>query len=370
MDSNAKDYGSNNWDYNSQGNHWEDYIEKYPDATQIDGIWDTPYIIEGGGNKDNYPLGDFLSINQKPVAHIDSISPNPASPGETIHFNGHGSDDGSIIAWEWRANGAIISNSGDFSKTDFSSGTYTIGFRVKDNNEEWSAYVYNTLIINANQKPNAYILKPTKTTAIYGESVQFQGYGTDPDGQVIGFLWRSAPEGIYTGENSFIISNLAVGQYTIYFKVRDDDGEWSSEVSTILTILSDSPDNLPPIADAGGPYTGSVNQSITFDGSSSYDPDAGDTITSYQWDFGDGSTGEGTSTTHIYTSEDNYTIELNVIDSHGEKTSSITYVNIKAQTDSQNGSNENDDKTPGFETIFVIFAMAFILLYKKKKRKN
>jgi len=58
------------------------------------------------------------------------------------------------------------------------------------------------------------------------------------------------------------------------------------------------------------------------------------------------------------------------MDSHGEKTSNITYVNIIAQTNLQNGSNENDDKTPGFETIFVLLAIAFILLYKQKKRKN
>ena len=44
------------WNNETIGNYWGDYREKYPDAVEIDGIWDTPYNISGGTNKDNYPL--------------------------------------------------------------------------------------------------------------------------------------------------------------------------------------------------------------------------------------------------------------------------------------------------------------------------
>jgi len=55
------DDGTNSWGngYPSGGNYWSDYVEKYPDAEEIDesGIWDTPYDISGGaGAKDDYPL--------------------------------------------------------------------------------------------------------------------------------------------------------------------------------------------------------------------------------------------------------------------------------------------------------------------------
>jgi len=41
---------------NYLGNYWDDYIEKYPDAEEIDrsGIWNAPYNINS--DKDNYPL--------------------------------------------------------------------------------------------------------------------------------------------------------------------------------------------------------------------------------------------------------------------------------------------------------------------------
>jgi parallel beta-helix repeat protein len=52
----AYDDGTNTWDSGTEGNYWSDYEEKYPDATKMDGIWDTPYEIPGGDNQDNYPL--------------------------------------------------------------------------------------------------------------------------------------------------------------------------------------------------------------------------------------------------------------------------------------------------------------------------
>ena len=52
----ASDGFTNSWDNGIVGNYWEDYIVIYPNATQIDHIWNTPYAIPDGNNKDNYPL--------------------------------------------------------------------------------------------------------------------------------------------------------------------------------------------------------------------------------------------------------------------------------------------------------------------------
>jgi len=46
----------NVWDDGAgKGNYWSDYEDKYPDAEEIEGIWDTPYVIDEN-NRDNYPI--------------------------------------------------------------------------------------------------------------------------------------------------------------------------------------------------------------------------------------------------------------------------------------------------------------------------
>ena len=51
------------------------------------------------------------------------------------------------------------------------------------------------------------------------------------------------------------------------------------------------PPNQLPVADAGGPYSASVNVPVTLDGSGSRDPDG--TLVDYAWDFGNGTSGTG-----------------------------------------------------------------------------
>lgn len=72
--------------------------------------------------------------------------------------------------------------------------------------------------------------------------------------------------------------------------------------------------NIPPTADAsaGEPYTGFVNEQITFDGSASSDSDGN--ITTWFWDFGDGSNASGKIVTHSFTEKGNYTVTLTVTD--------------------------------------------------------
>jgi len=362
--SNSRDDGHNNWDYEELGNYWDDYNDY---DTNKDGIGDNPYLIYGsGGNQDNFPLGDFLSISQ-PIAYIDSISPNPAPKGQTVSFIGHGTTpDGIIEVYEWKVDNIFISGSASFSISALSSGTHSISFRVKNDKGIWSEKVYKTLSINPNQKPIAFILKPSGS-AEFGTPINFTGYGVDPDGEIKAYSWRSIPSFISSTDASFIISNLPINNYTIYFKVKDNEGDWSTEVSSLLTILPNTTaSNNPPIANADGPYFGLVNQNITFNGSLSFDPNQEDMLF-YFWDFGDETTGEGVVIEHMYKSVGNYSVELTLTDEHGAHSKNKTYVIVNLTTNDQDEENKG---IPGFEIIFVIIIMLFMVIIRKINNKK
>jgi glucose/arabinose dehydrogenase/PKD repeat protein len=78
--------------------------------------------------------------------------------------------------------------------------------------------------------------------------------------------------------------------------------------------------NRPPTARmTATPNSGPLPLAVTFDGSASTDPDAGDTL-AYVWSFGDGSpsvTTASPTTSHTYTTAGTFTATLTVRDSHG-----------------------------------------------------
>jgi hypothetical protein len=81
-----------------------------------------------------------------------------------------------------------------------------------------------------------------------------------------------------------------------------------------------SAENRPPIASfTYTPETSTKGQEITFNASSSYDPDG--TIVDHSWDFGDGSNATGVVVNHTYTwtglTDQRYNVTLNVTDDLG-----------------------------------------------------
>lgn len=88
-----------------------------------------------------------------PTAYIDSIVPNPAQQGETVTFNGHGTDpDGEIMFYIWESNiDGLLSNLESFNRSDLSVGTHTISFKVFDTGANPSEVVSELLTITVEE---------------------------------------------------------------------------------------------------------------------------------------------------------------------------------------------------------------------------
>ena len=85
-------------------------------------------------------------------------------------------------------------------------------------------------------------------------------------------------------------------------------------------------DCTKPTADANGPYTGIVGTPVNFDGTGSSDP--GGTIVAYDWDFGDGEIGTGTTPAHTYSVDGTYTVTLTVTDNDTQTDTNSTSATI------------------------------------------
>ena len=88
-----------------------------------------------------------------------------------------------------------------------------------------------------NEPPVAYIDSISLTRIFQGEQVLFSGHGTDPDGTVVAYEWRSSLDGILSTEATFETSSLSAGKNVIYFKVQDNKGTWSKDIYRNVTVL-------------------------------------------------------------------------------------------------------------------------------------
>ncbi len=104
----------------------------------------------------------------------------------------------------------------------------------------------------------------------------------------------------------------------------------SGDVSPILYDLTVKVGNQPPIANPGGPYVENEGSAITFVGSTSSDPDAGDSIVNYEWDLDGDGTFESSGATITKTWLDDYsgTLTLKVTDTYGATNTADTTVTV------------------------------------------
>ncbi len=91
------------------------------------------------------------------------------------------------------------------------------------------------------------------------------------------------------------------------------------------------PSNMPPTANANGPYSESVGLAVKFSSAGSTDPDG--TIMGYSWEFGDGNSSAGPNPSHTYTTANTfYTVSLTVTDNDGATNTATTRADIKSTT--------------------------------------
>jgi len=161
-----------------------------------------------------------------------------------------------------------------------------------------------------------YTPYPPIMPTIY-DDVQFDSscsYDPDLGDYIIWRYWDWGDGNLTYNETSPTHKYTHAGTYTVTLYVYDSTYLFDS-VSRTVTVIDDK----NPIASFKyDPLTPIENQVITFT-STSTDPDIGDSIVNWTWDFGDGTIKYGEIVTHSYTTfneSPGYTVTLTVRDNH------------------------------------------------------
>ncbi len=226
-------------------------------------------------------------------AFADPGGPYFCQPGQTIRLNASGSrgsgEDGEIqqYLWDYDGDGNFDDAEGVHASFRCGDADATISLKVVDNRGK-SDTGSTTVIIGVAPVTDIggpYSCKEKRTITLDASG------SSDSDGHIVKFEWDFNNDG--EPDATGVTAQFTCPEVTqdsgakIKLTVTDDDGLQTSK-TTIVSVKA----NVASVADAGpnpngnpndSAYTCDPGQTITLNGSGSFDPDG--TITKYEWDL-------------------------------------------------------------------------------------
>jgi YD repeat-containing protein len=251
-----------------------------------------------------------------------SASPNPAQPNQSVTFSAAGSTDpgGAITRYEWD-----LDNNGSY-ETDTAAtptatvaagfaagGPHTVGLRVTDSCGAQDTATGTVVVQNSNPIAS-FTVSPNP--APLGATITFNAAASsDPGGSIVKYEWDFDNNDVFEldtlGVSSTTKQNLPAGFYAVQLRVTDNNGATNTTLRTFRV-------NAKPVASFSYvPLSPLIGDTVTFDGTSSGDPDG--TVASYAWDLdGNGSfETNGATPARTYTAAATVSVKLRVTDNNG-----------------------------------------------------
>jgi len=222
----AFDSGVNRWDHGQQGNHWSNYEERYPEASEVDGkgYWDIPYNITDGESEDRYPLTDTDFVDDFSVFILDPNDNETVFSSEaTVRWSTKG-EQGDVES-SIRKNGGEWKEVGDrneYTYQDLDDGVYQVEVRAKDE-EDISyhniSFVVNTgVYVEITSPEEGEVRRRSRVTVEWTahnkitQEIKLEGPGQEEDWEQI----------LYMDERTF--TDLEDGDYEVFIRAYDEQG--------------------------------------------------------------------------------------------------------------------------------------------------
>jgi PKD repeat protein len=253
----------------------------------------------------------LVVANAPPVA--DAGQDQLVGVAQEVLFDASGSsdEDGAVVSYQWDF-GDGSGASGMIVRHKFAdSGRYPVSVTVTDDTDLGNNTSVDTAMVTVNHAPMAMITAPDG--ACPAEQIVFSARNSiDGDGAITRFAWDLG-DGTTVAEPEVTHRYASPGTYEVALTV--DDGlalNNSRDQSTLDFVV-----NRAPRAEAGPDRMVCPGEPVTFDSSLSVDWDG--RLVRQTWDFGDGTTMEGTQAVHAFTEPGLYEVRLAVTDDSGTR---------------------------------------------------
>ncbi|MFA5771861.1 MAG: PKD domain-containing protein [Thermoplasmata archaeon] len=258
---------------------------------------------------------------------------------------------GRIVSAIWDFGDGVTSDEQNPSHKYDRSGTYTVTYTVTDDAGAIASVSTNVTVTK--QPPIAKASGNVKAN-IRDDVIFDASRSSSPDGEIVSYLWSI--EGNDYTEAAIPYRFSERGDYTVTLTVTDEEG------LTNTTTVSVNVANMLPAAVMGKiPETINTGDAVEFKATNSFDFDG--EIDKYTWNFGDGKTGTGKTTSHVYEKPGTYNAVLTIWDNDGETNTTSFMVNVQGVA---GVTAESYAYIGGIGIVCVIVAVIVFCFYFKK----
>ena len=289
-------------------------------------------------------IGIYLFMTSRQVAEIraSGIVTEPAETTQltapiNIVFDGSNlpinTNQYEVLSYLWNFGDGNTSTvpltSNTYTDKGDTNGRFDVSLQVTKRDRstgEESIDTYSRIVTIANVELGA-IFTATPDRGPAPLTVQFDASDSmAPAGNIVSYEWDFNNDNVFTDASGVQVSETfeQIGTYKVNLRVTDNTGQFKIESKDIIVSGENQPVAVIDIPTETGQYF--VGQQYSFRGENSSSPTG--SISSYKWDFGDGSSNANTRTaTHVYSESGTYEVVLTVTDQEGitaESTQSIT----------------------------------------------
>lgn len=264
-------------------------------------------------------VGDSITLVIDDVAVPDFTSNGLFCSNSDITFTDASTTTAGIIRWHWDmgdGNTFDFTNGNPFTHKYASSGSKTVTLTVTTGRNCMHSI---SKIVNINLSVAADFTNTP--TCLPSGIVSFTNNSSIADGSPISYTWDFGDPASGPNNSSSITSPThtytSTGPFTVLLTATSINNCVSTVSKLITNVFAQPKSEFTYATEA------CINTAATF--TSTADPLPGNSIVSYQWDFGDLTTGTGPTPNHVYTTPGTKTVTHWIVNSNGCHSDSVSH---------------------------------------------